>query len=679
MEVLAPAGDLSCLEAALEAGADAVYLGLGELNARRRARNFTPEEFARAVALAHAKGARVYLTLNIDLAERELGEAARVLALAQAAGADAVLVKDPALLLLRPATPKPQFHFSTQTGMTNRADVTAVGGLGAARAVLARELSLREIAAASRIFGVATEVFAQGALCFSMSGRCLMSSWVGGRSGNRGACTSPCRVPWSVEGEPGRTLFSMRDLGCVHRVAELRAAGVRALKIEGRLKTPVWVGKAVGLYRRALAGEDPATLLREAAELGKYTGRELCCGYLDEARDGLTGIAGREPGGGAGESPGAAAPAEAKDYDLSGRLEGGRLECLLAFRGREARWTVSLPPIRREHKAVPFGLLCEALEREPIQGCSRAGGSEVPDVLLPPRLVKSIRDRISVELRLGLKKTDGRIQAELAPLAEAVLVKSPPHESNRRSLGGEPDRARIEAGRLGAFLKKVRPGGVIVEGLTAGTLEAALRAAKGIPLVAALPSVFFDDDIPAVKELLQACQGAGVTVEVNSWGGWRLAREVGVKTESGLGLPVLNSLAAKWLAEAGLSCVALSVEADRIQLEDVSAHCPVAASLVVFGRPPLFTSRVDLSKEGLLGKIVEDRRGVRARCSMEDGLWMFRPVEPFDLRGLRNPKIRVRHLVADLVGSDDPVRDWLGNPGKPGSGRFLFNYDRKLA
>jgi len=135
-------------------------------------------------------------------------------------------------------------------------------------------MSLDEIRAASAVPGIQTEVFAQGALCFSVSGRCMMSSWVGGRSGNRGTCTSTCRVPWSVDGIAAGTPLSMKDLALIHRLDDLRAAGVAALKIEGRMKTADWVSQAVGLYRRALAGENLATLQAEIEALGAYTGRQ---------------------------------------------------------------------------------------------------------------------------------------------------------------------------------------------------------------------------------------------------------------------------------------------------------------------------------------------------------------------------------------------------------------------
>ncbi|MBC7335452.1 MAG: U32 family peptidase, partial [Clostridia bacterium] len=201
LEILAPAGDWNALRAAVAAGADAVYFGLENLNARRRARNFTLEEARQAVEFLHGHGCRAYLTLNTDISYRELGLAIAVLHHAADIGVDAILVRDPALLAFRKAFPQLEFHFSTQTCMANSADVAAAAELGATRVVLARELSLEEIRRIARQSPIELEVFGQGALCFSVSGRCLMSSWVGGRSGNRGLCASPCRVPWTVDGQ----------------------------------------------------------------------------------------------------------------------------------------------------------------------------------------------------------------------------------------------------------------------------------------------------------------------------------------------------------------------------------------------------------------------------------------------------------------------------------------------
>jgi collagenase-like PrtC family protease len=297
LEILAPAGGRLELEAAVAAGADAVYFGLKKLNARQGASNFAQEELADTVAYLHQHNVRAYLTLNIDLAQREIGLAARSLEAARQAKVDAVLIRDAALLELIPFFPELDFHFSTQAAISSSAGMLAAKSLGLKRVVLARELTAAEIQAASSASDVEIEVFVQGALCFSCSGRCLLSSWGGGRSGNRGSCTSPCRVPWKLpESDPERPL-SMFDLCLADRLPELAACGVHSLKIEGRLKSPAWVRQAVTLYRQAREGIlDKNTLETQAAELGAYSGRQLSSAFFSGIRSNITGESGRPAG-----------------------------------------------------------------------------------------------------------------------------------------------------------------------------------------------------------------------------------------------------------------------------------------------------------------------------------------------------------------------------------------------
>jgi collagenase-like PrtC family protease len=812
LELLAPAGDWAALQAALDAGASAVYLGLTTLNARRRASNFRQDEFARAVEAAHARGVRVYLTLNIDLAQRDLGQAARLLELARQCRADAVLVRDPAMLALRPLYPELEFHFSTQTCIANSADVTAAGELGASRVVLAREMTLAEIAAASKARGVKTEVFVQGALCFSVSGRCALASWAGGRSGNRGTCTSPCRVPWTIDGRPAGTPMSMRDLSAIERLDEIRAAGATAVKIEGRLKNAAWVQKAVGLYRRALDGQILQDFRQEVRELGAYTGRELTCGYLDGDRENLTGLAGRESLEKTAESDSMDRTLTSDDsqeqentlfkgdspifverksgqsptyssiengrpdasYSLEIAVGEKRIECCCQCGETIERWNVPKTVVRRANKAVSIGDMLQRLSAAPLND-HRLERSQTndPDYLLVPRAAGALIDRAAAVIRRANRPPDEMVRIDLPPAVRAALENGEPARGNRlllcqsiesqkmnvgratnespvfhgkmnelpdisnlrinklsqlgataglsgsagntvgqanrdtlklnldRSLclGDPPDRVRLEAKAVAGFLKNVHLKTAIVEGLTARNLDQIASDCRETTLVAALPSVFFEDDIPGVKQLLKQCAKARIAVEVNSWGGWRLAKEAGLRMEGGPGLPVLNALAARTLAECGMECVTLSQEADRRQLEEATACCGAPCSLVVFGRPVLAVSRVggsflgenvaDATANGgsrqqrTLGlsasyRILEDRRGVRLTAQRQRGLWVLRPEQPYDLRGCRNERIRARHLVVDLVGSSDPAGDWYDVP-LPKSRPHLFNYDRTLA
>jgi collagenase-like PrtC family protease len=687
LELLAPAGDEEALQAALEAGATAVYFGLPILNARRRAPNFTHQQLPAAVQAIHARGARAYLTLNVDIAERELEIAARVLELAHRTGCDAVLVRDPALLALHPAYPSLDFHFSTQSSVANSADLAAVGILGAARAVLAREMTLSEIAAAGAHAPVETEVFVQGALCFSVSGRCLLSSWVGGRSGNRGQCASPCRVPWSISGEPHGTPLSMQDLSALERLPELQRAGVRALKIEGRMKNAAWVRRAVSLYRRALDGEPLENLREEVQQLGEYTGRQMTSGYLDGQREGLTGAAGRPRSAACSvdeteaedsiDSAGTTRSRDSSTYELEVMIEdrGVHLRCQCA--GIEDAWTIPKTVIHRPHKAVSVETLSQRLSDEAVHGCSLARmTTNDPEFRLVPRAVNAVIARISKTVQRGRKNQNELIVVKLPADTQVLLKKPERHPVNQTALGNPPDRARLNVASLEEFLRTVRPGSVIVEGITADNVRAVRNQCRRTPLIVALPAVFFEDDLDALRKLLAECARSNLIVEVNSWGGWHLAKEAGVRVESGPGLAVLNSLAARVLAKAGIEGVTLSVEGDRRQFEELTAYCPLPSSLYVFGRPALMISRVQLPDAYVERELV-DRRNTRLVARREQGLWVLRPEEPFDLRNLENERIRVKHLVVDLVGSPDPVDEWQRVPSR-GRVTFHFNYERGL-
>ena len=703
LELLAPAGEESALLAALEAGADAVYFGLKSLNARQKAKNFTPEEFARAVDAVHARGARAYLTLNTDLSQREIGHAARILELARQSHADAVLVRDPALLALRPEFPELEFHFSTQTCMANSADVASAASLGADRVVLAREMTLHEIAAASAVPDIETEVFVQGALCFSVSGRCLISSWIGGHSGNRGACTSPCRVPWTVRGEPAGTPLSMLDLAAILRIDDLRKSGVSALKIEGRLKKADWVRRAVALYRRAISGEQGEHLLREAAELGTYAGREVTCGYLEGQRGNLTGTAGRSAlpspiGRGAGSegceasiSEGddqsddtegsSASPAESDTYPtytLEFHLEPKGILCRCACEGRMEEWRMPKTVVHRPKKAVAIAAFFDHLSSGILDGYQLGERFAFDaEFLLVPRAVNALIEQIAGVIRRAQKASGEMVRIELPPKIRELTSAGEPHGANRLALGGKPDRVRLEFKQAAAFLKQVQPKDVIFEGLTGGTLQRVLSWRGRITPIVALPPIFFEEDVREMERLVEACAKERVAIEVNSWGGWRLAKNAGATMEAGPGLPVLNSLAAKYLESLGMKCVTLSPEADRRQFEEIAAQCSVPCSLAVFGRPPLLSTRVKMP-ENLLGEVLSDRRGANLIPRRERGLTVFRPAEPFDLRDLRNEKIRVRHLVVDLVGSNDPLGEWYAIPDVEDN-PLRFNYERSLA
>ena len=254
LELLAPAGSFESLKAAVSNGADAIYLGGGKHNARVNAANFTEKELAAAIDYAHERDKKVYTTLNTLVKNHELKDVLRFAEYIYKEGADAVIVQDLGLVrLLKEYLPELCIHASTQMTLANSEAVKTVESMGVNRVVLPRELTLDEIRIIGENTSVQLEVFVHGALCVCYSGQCLMSSFIGGRSGNRGLCAQPCRLPWSLS-KDGKVygnssyLISPRDLMTIELLPRLKNAGISSLKIEGRMKSPEYVAIITSIY-----------------------------------------------------------------------------------------------------------------------------------------------------------------------------------------------------------------------------------------------------------------------------------------------------------------------------------------------------------------------------------------------------------------------------------------------
>ena len=253
LELLAPAGSPEAVTAAVQAGADAVYLGYGDFNARRNAKNFSLEELAAAVSYCHVRGAKVFLTLNTLVSDRELPAAARTAAEAAEAGVDAVLIQDLGVLrMLRQVAPRLAIHGSTQLTVHSLDGVRRCAELGMARVVLSRELSRDAIEHICLNSPIEIETFVHGALCMCYSGQCFFSSVIGGRSGNRGLCAQPCRLKYGWGERADANPLSLKDMSLAGHIQELKKLGVKCLKIEGRMKRPEYVSVVTGIYARAI-------------------------------------------------------------------------------------------------------------------------------------------------------------------------------------------------------------------------------------------------------------------------------------------------------------------------------------------------------------------------------------------------------------------------------------------
>lgn len=251
IEILAPAGDYDTLKAAVCAGADAVYVGGERFGARAYAKNFNKEELLRAIDYVHLHGRKLYLTVNTLVKEREFGELYEYLLPFYIQGLDAVIVQDLGVMdyILR-QFPKLSVHASTQMTVTNAISARYLEKLGVERVVPARELSLEEIRKIREETGMEIECFVHGALCYCYSGQCLLSSMIGGRSGNRGQCAQPCRLPYKAGEGRARDLLSLKDLCTIENIPELIESGITSFKIEGRMKRPGYVAAVTNMYRK---------------------------------------------------------------------------------------------------------------------------------------------------------------------------------------------------------------------------------------------------------------------------------------------------------------------------------------------------------------------------------------------------------------------------------------------
>lgn len=281
-EILAPVGSSEALYAAVRTGADAVYMGCKSFNARIKADNFSDEEMKEAISYCHSHGVRVHITMNTLISDRELPEALETVKRICSFGADAVIVQDLGLAsLLEKAVPDLEKHASTQMSVQTAQGVRLLKEMGFSRVVLPRELTKEEIIKIKKSCDIEIEVFIHGALCMCVSGQCYMSSSFGGRSGNRGLCAQPCRLPFGAENGTGNDL-SLKDLSLIEKARELEEMGVDSFKIEGRMKRPEYVAASVTALRSTLEGKADKQMLSDLRAVFSRSG--FTDGYYSDNR-----------------------------------------------------------------------------------------------------------------------------------------------------------------------------------------------------------------------------------------------------------------------------------------------------------------------------------------------------------------------------------------------------------
>jgi len=714
-ELLAPAGGAENFFAAIEAGADAVYMGLPGVNARNLAKEPRLTEIGAMIAYSHAQGKKFYLAANSLILQKEIKELLRVLALVTELAPDALIVQDLGLLrLVRGHFPSLNCHASTLMTAHNAASVRMFARLGCKRVVLARELTVAEITAVCQNAPVEIEVFIHGAMCFAYSGLCLFSSYLGGKSGLRGQCVQPCRRAYHIgastgmgQKDKGGYLFSMNDLSGLRAVNALRAAGVASLKIEGRQRSAHYVATVVAAYRQVL---DAVPERQEEA--------------MDEAQELLAQAMTRKTGDGYFFSP---RPDKAITPWHSGNL-GRYLGRIQAVKSHDS---ASLPPLRL---AAPLAVGNRIrLHLEPsgerlaftVKGLRLAGrevsagdtGDEVS--IRPPKPPESGWRQIDCYLvdiqqekkpfpalplpaiEKKLHATEAAKRAWIQDLARRLLPapQEGSHESWPKVKGKRPAARsalplpwwlRIDAP---ALLKQPLP--QPPEAIVFDVNQRMMRQVRDLArrfgagrLIAALPPVIFDREWQQYESMLKELRRLGLSrlqlghvgqLAQFDLGHWRLAADYTFN--------LMNALALDQAVALGITSLQLAIELDKNAIRQTIQACKrgpaqrdIRLGLTVYGWPALFTARLSAPFFAVEKPIISPKNEAFRHRQSESGSQIL-PLRPFSLLP-HLPELAAAGLdycLADLRGAAHPRKDieeFIGRLGqKKNFGKLpSFNY-----
>lgn len=643
LELLSPAGSPEAVTAAVQNGADAVYMGFGDLNARRRAKNFTEKEFSDAVEYCRVRGVKTYLTLNTLLTDRELPEAAELIRKAVRIGVDAVLVQDLGVVrLVRQVAPQLPVHASTQMTLHSLEGVRQASELGVSRAVLSRELSGEQLAHICRNSPIEIEVFVHGAHCMSYSGQCAMSALIGGRSGNRGLCAQPCRMPYGWQSRADSYPLSLKDMSLIHHLGELDEMGVACVKIEGRMKRPEYVAVVTGIYSKAIREKRPPTR-QELERLQAAFSRD---GFTDGY---FAGKKGPEMFGvrSSGEETQGAFLAEARaSYE---NTENGRVP---------VRFFALIQPGEPSKAAVEdeTGRVCtcegpapeaartKALsEEEVISQLMKTGGT--------PYVCTQVKALVRENLALSISAVNAMRRGCLEELTRERA--RPPQRETGEFMPGVRYQNRPAPPLWTCYLRKARQLSPELLALKPERIYlpvseialhreelAGLLKDQNIRLVAAMPRILWDSEEEETRKKLEIAREMGVEEALaENLGQLSIIRSCGMEPRGGAGLNVTNAQTLKELRHLGLKSAVLSFELRLAQIRDLS-KC-IDTELIVYGRLPLMVME---------NCIIKNRSG---RCACD------------------NP-----NLLTDSTGARFPVLPEAGCRNVLYNSRKLFLADR---
>ena len=581
-EILAPAGSIDSVYAAVRCGANAVYLGSKAFNARRNAANFSYEELKTAVDYCHSHGVKVYLTLNTLVNDSELKTASEEIERACSLPADALLLQDLGLVkIIKKIAPDMPLHASTQMSVQSAEGVKFLEEAGFSRVVLARELSLEEIKDIRRQTKAELEVFVHGALCMCVSGQCLLSAVLGGRSGNRGLCAQPCRLPFGVNGSQGHAL-SLKDMSVIENLAGLRESGVVSFKIEGRMKRPEYVAAAVTACVKSLEGGYSAQLADDLQSVFSRSG--FTDGYLK-------GQTGREMfGTRRKEDVQSAAPVLKKLenlYDKETPLIPAdfALTCVenepLSLSAKAFDKTVFI-----KSEAVPQLAINRAVTRDELkERVSKCGGTQF--------YAKSVEVELGENLSVPASAVNALRRDALQGL-DAALAKRDTIACEKFSQNITPHKTGGREIKIRLFKEEQLPGNLdgiseVILPLTADgkTFEKCREA--GVTASVEIPRAFFGNAEKFRSLLKKAKENGAQKAVAGTLDGLKLALDENIPVGAGFGMNIFNTQALSLLEEYGAQDALVSPELTLKQISALGGE--IKRGVIAYGSLPLMLTR----------------------------------------------------------------------------------------
>lgn len=589
IEILAPAGNLDSLLAGIHSGADAVYFGYGELNARRNAKNFDEQSLAEASRLCKERGVKMHMTVNTMVYDREYDEVLRTLEIACKYGIDALIVQDLGVAkIVREAAPEMKMHASTQLTVHNVSGAWQAKELGFSRVVLAREMSREEILQVTTQVPVETEVFVHGALCMCVSGQCYMSSVIGERSGNRGLCAQPCRLPFASgrKGDSGYAL-SLKDLSLADRVKELMALGVDSFKIEGRMKRPEYVAAAVSQFKEAVRGAQADMDLMAAV----FSRSGFTKGYFD-AKLGQEMFGTRQK-----EDVLASQKVLKKLSDMASK-DVARVGVDFSFTMKENEPAVLTASDGEGHTVQAQGEIPQQAVKAPTteelvwRSLEKTGGTfyylnsltcDLGDGLIYPASQLNSLRREALD-----KLTQLRGEIHEIPFHKPEKQPVPKHIG----VQGEKLPLRAAVREISQITERM---GEVCE-LISVPLDELLKNKNNLPkeivpkISVSLPRVVFGDDEKYLVERLTECKHLGIKhLSTGNLGGVYLGRKMGFVLHGEFGLNIANAGCLAEYERLGLSDCLLSFELSLARARAVGGTLP--RGLLIYGKLPLMVTR----------------------------------------------------------------------------------------